>query len=222
MTIVQPFHNLIREWVRVSEDNRPVLSHAQFAQSYGASREYATGKKGKRGGYYVSRDPRIPVEAGGGVESVSSKPFDVEEAAAHFHETKDVATKVFPTEHGTARMPTAKEKSNIHQGVWTDTESGKTYLDISDRVSSLSEGLRRGMKQNQLGVYAAGAGKTLPTRFEDERGFRTDNPRAKMVAESYGKKEEEWKSRSKMSKKKREAALAEMDKDVAAIKARRS
>lgn len=202
-------------------DNRPILSHVLFAKSYGASREYLTGKKGKRGGYYVSRDPRIPVEAGGGVESVSSKPFDVEEAAAHYYETKDVATKVFPTEQGTARMPTPKERENIHQGVWTDEKTGKTHLDISDRVASLSEGLRRGVNQNQLGIYAAGRGKTLPTRFEDESGFRRDNPAAVMVAKSYGKKEEEWKARSKMSKKKREAALAEMDKDVAAIKARR-
>lgn len=203
-------------------DNRPVLSHVLFAQSGGASREYLTGKKGKRGGYYVSRDPRIPVEAGGGVEEVSNKPFDVEAAAGHFVTTKDVALGSFPTEHGTARAPTQKEKENVHQGIWTDTESGKTYLDISDRVSSLPEALRRGMKQNQLGVYAAGSGKTLPTRTEDERGFRKDNPRAAMVAESYGKKEEQWKARRRMSKKQKSAALAEMDKDVAEIKARRS
>lgn len=203
-------------------DNRPVLSHSQFAKSYGASREYLTGKRGKKGGYYVSRDPRIPVEAGGGVEEVSSKPFDVEAAAAHFHETKDVATKTFPTEQGTVRMPTKKERENIHQGIWTDESKGKTYIDISDRVSSLSEGLRRGVNQNQLGVYAAGAGKTLPTRFEDEQGFRRDNPAAVMVAKSYGKKEEEWKARSRMSKKQKNAALAEMDKDVAEIKARRA
>lgn len=204
------------------KDNRPVLSHAQFAQSYGASREYLTGKRGKKGGYYVSRDPDVPAEAGGGIESISSKPFDVEEAAAHFRTTKDIATKTFPTEHGTVRMPTKKEQENIHQGVWTDTESGKTYLDISDRVSSLSEGLRRGIKQKQLGIYAAGSGKTLTTHFQDEKGRKTVNPRAAMVAESYGKKEEQWKERRKMSKKKRQAALAEMDKDVAAIKARRS
>lgn len=202
-------------------DNRPVLSHSQFAQSYGASREYLTGKRGKKGGYYVSRDPRIPVEAGGGVETVSNKPFDVEEAAAHFTETKDVATKTFPTEQGTVRMPTAKERENVHQGVWTDEKTGKTHLDISDRVSSLSEGLRRGVNQNQLGIYAAGAGKTLPTRFEDEKGFRRDNPAAVMVAKSYAKKEEEWKGRRRMSKKQKSAALAAMDRDVADIKARR-
>lgn len=206
----------------MNKDNRPVLSHAQFAKSYGASREYLTGKRGKRGGYYVSRDPRVPAEAGGGVEEISSKPFDVEAAAAHFHETKDIATKSFPTEQGTARMPTPKERANVHQGIWTDTESGKTYLDISDRVSSLSEGLRRGMKQNQLGIYAAGSGKTLPTRIEDEKGFRRDNPRAAMVAESYGKKEEQWKARRSMSKKQKSAALASMDRDVVEIKARRS
>lgn len=203
-------------------DNRPILSHTQFAQSYGASREYLTGKRGKKGGYYVSRDPRIPVEAGGGVEEVSSRPFDVEAAAAHFTTTKDVATKTFRTEEGTARYPTAKERENIHQGIWTDTDTNKTYLDISDRVSSLSEGLRRGLKQNQLSIYAAGSGKTLPTRIEDKSGFRRDNPAAKMVAESYGKKEQEWKARRRMSKKKKAAALAEMDRDVAAIKARRA
>jgi len=202
-------------------NNRPVLSHAQFAQSGGASREYLTGKKGKRGGYYVSRDPRVPPTAGGGVEEISNKPFDVEAAAGHFVTTKDIALNTFPTEHGTVRMPTQKEKENVHQGIWTDTGTGKTYLDISDRVSSLSEGLRRGMKQNQLGIYAAGSGKTLPTRIEDEKGFRTDNPRAAMIAESYGKKEEQWKARSRMSKRQKSAALAEMDKDVASLKARR-
>jgi len=205
----------------VANDKRPVLSHAQFAQSFGASREYLTGKRGKKGGYYVSRDPRVPAEAGGGVEEISNKPFDVEAAAGHFVTTKDVALKSFPTERGTARVPTQKEKENVHQGIWTDTGTGKTYLDISDRVSSLSEGLRRGMKQNQLGIYAAGSGKTLPTRIEDEKGFRTDNPRAAMIAESYGKKEEQWKARSRMSKKQKSAALAEMDKDVASLKARR-
>lgn len=205
----------------MSKDKRPVLSHAQFAKSFGASREYLTGKRGKKGGYYVSRDPRIPVEAGGGVEEVSSKPFDTEAAAAHFTVTKDVATKVFPTERGTARMPTKKEQENIHQGVWTDTDTGKTHLDISDRVSSLSEGLRRGVQQNQLGIYAAAAGKTLPTRFEDKSGFRRDNPAAVMVAKSYGKKEEEWKARRRMSKKQKSAALEQMGKDVAEIKARR-
>lgn len=202
-------------------DNRPVLSHSQFAQSYGASREYLTGKRGKRGGYYVSRDPRIPVEAGGGVEEVSNKPFDVESSAAHFYETKDIATKTFPTEQGTVRMPTKKEQANIHQGVWTDESTGKTHLDISDRVSSLSEGLRRGINQNQLGIYAAGSGKTLPTKFEDEKGFRTVNPRAAMVAESYGKKEEEWKAQRRMTKKQKADALAQLDKDIAEIKARK-
>lgn len=205
----------------MKKDNRPVLSHVLFANNYGASREYLTGKRGKRGGYYVSRDPRIPVEAGGGVETVSSKPFDAEEAAAHFTETKDVATKTFRTEQGTVRMPTEKERENIHQGIWMDEKTGNTHLDITDRVSSLSEGLRRGVNQNQLGIYAAGAGKTLPTRFEDNKGFRRDNPAAVMVAKSYGKKEQEWKARSRMSKKQKSAALASMDRDVAELKARR-
>lgn len=189
-------------------DKRPVLSHAQFAESYGASREYLTGKKGKRGGYYVSRDPRVPVQKGGGVEEISGAPFDVPAAERHWHETRGIALATTPE----------KSRERVHQGVWTDEGSGKTYLDISDRVSSLSQALRKGVDQNQLGVYAAGIDKTLPTRFETESGFRETNPRAEMVAESYGKKEQQWKERSRMSKKKKESLLSEMDKDVEAIK----
>lgn len=191
--------------------DRPVLSHSQFAKLYGGSREYATGKTGKRGGYYVSRNPSVPISQGGGIEKVSEKPFDVEATKEHWKETKETALKSTPE----------KERSKVHQGIWTDTDSGKTYLDVSDRVSSLSEALKKGVEQKQIGIYAAQAGKTLSTNVENPAtGERTPNPRAQMVAESYGKKEKQWKKRSRMTKAQRASALSEMSAEASKIKAK--
>jgi hypothetical protein len=190
-------------------DSRPVLSHSQFAQSYGASREYATGKQGKRGGYYVSRDPGVPVQKGGGVEEVSPTSFDAAAAERHWHETRGIALATTPE----------KDREKVHQGIWYDDKTGKTHVDISDRVTSgLPTALKKGISQGQLAIYSAGAGKSLPTNIETPSGFRQPAEGAEMVAESYGKKEKQWKERSKMSRKKKESLLSEMDRDVAAIK----
>ena len=181
-------------------DNRPVLSSAEFASMPGGSREVVSGKQGKRGGYYVSRDPRLPVEAGGSPEAVSGRPFDTQAVHEHLNDIKHTASKIVPTGFGKVRAATPAESANVHQGIWNDPESKKTYMDVSDRIPSLSTALKRGIEQKQLAIWAAGKGTELPTHHIDDKGNKTVNPAAAMVAESYGKKEQEWNDRRKMSK----------------------
>jgi hypothetical protein len=179
----------------------------------GGSREIATGRAGRGSGYYVSRDPRVPVEAGGSNEVVGGLA-DVPAVSEHMRSIKGVAEKVVPTGFMSARAATPEESANVHQGIWQDENSKKTYLDVSDRVggrassSSLEEALTRGIGQKQLGVYAAGAGKTLPTHFEDEKtGQRTVNPRAENVVASLKEQREVSKARRKITPKQKAAAL---------------
>jgi hypothetical protein len=186
-------------------DNRPVLSDVQFAHMLGGSREVATGKAGRGSGYYVSRDPRVPVEAGGSNEVVGGLS-DVPAVSEHMHSIKGVAEKVVPTGYMRARAATSEESANVHQGIWQDESTKKTYLDVSDRIggrassSSLEEALSRGIDQKQLAVYAAGAGKTLPTHFEDEKtGQKIVNPRAERVVASLKEQREISKARRKVT-----------------------
>ena len=167
-------------------DNRPIISDTQFAHLPGGSREVATGKAGKGSGYYVSRDPRVPVNMGGSEEVIGGLS-DTKTVAEHMSDIKGVAEKVMPTGYMKARGATPKESANVHQGIWQDEDSKKTYLDVSDRIggrasrSSLEEALTRGINQKQLGVYAAGSGKTLTTHFQDSvTGSKSVNPAATM------------------------------------------
>jgi hypothetical protein len=168
-------------------DNRPIISDKQFAHLPGGSREVATGKAGKGSGYYVSRDPRVPVSMGGSEEVIGGLS-DTKTVAEHMSDIKGVAEKVMPTGYMRARGATPKESANVHQGIWQDEDSKKTYLDVSDRIggrasrSSLEEALTRGINQKQLGVYAAGSGKTLTTHFQDSvTGSKSVNPAATMT-----------------------------------------
>lgn len=202
-------------------DNRPVLSDAQFSQLLGGSREIATGKQGKGSGYYVSRDPRVPVNMGGSKETVGGLA-DTHTVRQHLSDIKGVAEKVLPTGWMQARATTPAESANVHQGIWQDTESKKTYLDVSDRVGgrasrkSLQEGLQRGLDQKQLAIYAAGSGKVLPTNTEDKFGTKTPNPAAEMTLGYLKKQNAESAARRKMSKsakaKEKKEALAAFDK----------
>jgi hypothetical protein len=201
-------------------DNRPVLSDAQFANLLGGSREIATGKQGKGSGYYVSRDPRMPVEMGGSKETVGGLA-DVGKVREHLEAIKGKAEKVMPTGWMQARAATPTESANVHQGIWQDEESKKTYLDVSDRVGgrasrkSLEEGLSRGIEQKQLAIYAAGSGKVLPTNTEDKFGTKTPNPAAEMTLGYLRKQNAESAARRKMSKgakmKEKKEALAAFD-----------
>ena len=199
-------------------DNRPVYSTAEFSKLPGGSRELNTGKKGKRSGYYVSRDPRLPVEAGGSPEATSNTAFDEQAVREHHQDIKGLASKVVPTGFGSVRAATPEESTNVHQGIWNDKESGKTYLDVSDRIPSLSTALKRGISQHQWAIHAAGAGKDLPTHFEGANGEKIVNPAAAMVAESYGKKEQEWNDRRKMSKGAKKADLSRIAEALKGMK----
>lgn len=202
-------------------DNRPVLSSSQFAHLLGGSREIATGKQGKGSGYYVSRDPRIPVEMGGSKETVGGLA-DVSKVREHLAQIKGIAEKVMPTGWMKARAATPSESANVHQGIWQDEESKKTYLDVSDRIGgrasrkSLQEGLQRGIDQKQLAIYAAGSGKSLPTNTEDKFGTKTPNPAAELTLGYLKKQNSESAARRKMSKsaknKEKNEALAAFDK----------
>jgi hypothetical protein len=201
-------------------DNRHVLSDAQFANLLGGSREIATGKQGKGSGYYVSRDPRMPVEMGGSKETVGGLA-DVGKVREHLEAIKGKAEKVMPTGWMQARSATPTESANVHQGIWQDEESKKTYLDVSDRVGgrasrkSLAEGLSRGIEQKQLAIYAAGSGRVLPTNTEDKFGTKTPNPAAEMTLNYLNKQNAESAARRKMSRgakmKEKKEALAAFD-----------
>jgi hypothetical protein len=201
-------------------DNRPVLSDSQFSHLLGGSREIATGKQGKGSGYYVSRDPRVPVNMGGSKETVGGLA-DTHTVRQHLSDIRGVAEKIVPTGWMSARAATPAESANVHQGIWQDEESKKTYLDVSDRVGgrasrkSLQEGLQRGIDQKQLAIYAAGSGKVLPTNTEDKFGTKTPNPAAEMTLGYLKKQNAESAARRKMSKgaknKEKNEALAAFD-----------
>jgi hypothetical protein len=185
--------------------SREVLSDSQFSHLPGGSREIATNKSGKGSGYYVSRDPRTPVEMGGSPEVVGGLA-DEATVKEHMAKIKGVAEKVMPTGWMSARAATPKESANVHQGIWQDEESKKTYLDVSDRIggrassSSLEEGLHRGITQKQLGIYAAGTGRTLTTNTQSETGQKNVAPAAEMTLNYLKKQREEKTTRNKMSK----------------------
>lgn len=194
-------------------DNRPVVSDVQFAHLPGGSREVATGKAGKGSGYYVSRDPRVPVSLGGSAEVVGGLA-DTHTVSEHMRDIKGVAEKVVPTGWMKARAATPEESANVHQGIWQDEESKKTYLDVSDRVggrasrSSLETALSRGISQKQLGIYAAGAGKTLPIHSQDQlTGTKTVNPAAEMTLGYLQKQREESAQRRKVTPEDKARAL---------------
>ena len=185
--------------------SREVLSDSQFAHLPGGSRELATGKSGKGSGYYVARDPRIPVEIGGSPE-VKGALSDVNKVRQHLEQTKGIAEKIVPTGWMKARAATPAESANVHQGIWQDEESKQTYLDVADRIGgrasrkSLEEGLSRGISQKQLGIYAAGSGNTLTTNTEDKFGTKTPNPAAEMTLGYLKTQNAESARRKKMSK----------------------
>lgn len=184
-------------------DKRPIISDAQFSKLAGGSREVLTGKQGKGSGYYVSRDPRVPMEIGGGLEETKDS-HDVAGIKEHLSKIKEVASKVVPTGWMRGRAATKKERSNIHQGIWQ--EGGKSYLDVSDRIggrastSSLREALQKGIEHNQWAIWAAGSKQALATHVTDKSGRKVPNPSAVKQVEYLKSQEEQSYRRSKMSK----------------------
>lgn len=148
---------------------RSVLSNAEFAARTSGSRSLTTGKEGGKGGYYVSRDSRVPLEIGGSNEKiVPSQHVTPELVADHIREAQGISQHVMPTGWMTGRGTTPTEKENVFQGIWKNPDTGNTHLDISDRIGrtenekSHYEAMTRALNQKQLGVYASGAGRTLP------------------------------------------------------------
>lgn len=210
MILVLHFLHQIK--VLVVDDKRPLISHSQFAKLIGGSREIGTMKEGKKSGYYVARDPRVPPEIGGGIE-VDKPVHDVGAIKEHFEDVKHLASKVVPTGWMKGRAATPKEKENVYQGVWT--EGGKRYLDVSDRIgdrasrSSLREALERGIGQHQLAIWAAGSGRSLPTHFKTETGTKIVNPAAEMQISYLKGQEAESARRRGMSSGQRKAEKSE-------------
>ena len=187
---------------------REVVSHSQFAGLVGGSREIGTMKEGKKSGYYVARDPRVPPAVGGGIEDIKSA-HDVNAIKEHFEDVKATASKVVPTGWMKGRAATPKEQANVHQGIWT--EGGKAYLDVSDRIggrasrSSLREALERGIGQHQLSIWAAGSEQALPTHFKTETNQKIVNPAAQMQIGYLKGQEAESARRRNMSSGQRKA-----------------
>jgi hypothetical protein len=186
---------------------RKRLSHKKFSRLSAGSRELQTTLKGKGSGYYVSRDPRVPVEIGGGLEDISNS-HDVSTIKEHFQKAKEIAGKVVPLGWMRGRAATESEKENIHQGIWNDRSTGQSYLDVSDRIggrasrSSLREALERGIAHDQLAIHVGGTGKDLPIR-KKVNGQKKINPAAEMQITYLKQQEDEAKKRKNMSPKKK-------------------
>lgn len=116
---------------------RRVISHKQFSQLLGGSREVDTLREGEPSGYYVSRDPRVPLELGGSLE-VTSRSHDEQAVKEHHDAIKDVSSKVVPTGYMSARSATPDERRNVFQGIWQNEDTGKQHLDVSDRIGKKS------------------------------------------------------------------------------------
>ena len=200
-------------------DSRKIISHSQFANLEGGSRELGTMKEGRKGGYYVSRDPRVPVEIGGSLEKTAST-HNVGAIQSHFEDMKALASKIVPTGYMKARAATPEEREAVHQGIWTD--KGTAYLDVSDRIgkraseSSLREALHRGISQNQLAIWAAGSQKSLSTHIEDEHGRKQVNPAAEKTLSYLNQRQQaraNWRKMTPAAKEDvRQRAIADIKK----------
>ena len=195
--------------------SRRVISDQQFAEmaTDGASRHLETKEQGPRG-YYVSRDPNIPVSEGGGIEMQGGVPSEVDVRAHRKEALTSGAIKETDPE---------KSKQDVHQGIWSESKEGPTYLDISDRYGRYSEALTRGAMGSQLSIARVTAKRDkegdqvatiIPTSTEDESGVRTPNPSALMQASMQRKREVKSRRQRRMTRGQRREALESMDKDV--------
>lgn len=197
--------------------SRRVISDQQFAEmaTDGASRHLETKEQGPRG-YYVSRDPNVPMSEGGGVETVAGAPTRAE-IAGH-------RSSALPAMHYTE----PGKRKDVFQGVWSESkEKGPTYLDVSDRTPSYSEALNKGAMGSQRAIARVTGKKDkegkpvvdiIPTGTENETGRVVPTESALMQSKLQGKKEMQAKQRRRMSKAEKGAALESMDKDVQSVK----
>jgi hypothetical protein len=190
---------------------RRVISDQQFAAmaTDGASRRMTTGEQGGPG-YYVSRDPNIPMSQGGGREVVSGAP-SASDVAAHHEESMPAVEATEP-----------RKRRSVYQGVWSETKDvGPTYLDVTDRTPRYSEALTTGAMGSQKAiarVKRSGNVDIVPTGTETPEGKVLPKEGALMQGNLQRKKELQESRRKKMSKSEKNAALKGMDKDVSDIK----
>lgn len=157
---------------------RKILSDAQFAGLEGGSRRLSDKSEGPGSGYYVSRDPDVPVRDGGSMERVvpDHSPADV---AAHHDAIKEA---------GAGSHSFGQNKDDVYQGTWSS--EGKRYLDVSDRygatTSGLMHALQHGMANAQLAGWNAHAMEEMPITDSTPDGETKlgTNPRARYVANS--------------------------------------
>lgn len=183
------------------------LSHEEFAGLPGGSRRY-TDAGISRGGYYVSRNPEIPVEQGGSKEIVSDRSLATGAVEKHWDETRTAALAATPV----------GDRHLVHQGIWNDPEHGKTYLDISDKKATLGEALETGMQNKQRAIYAKGAGKSITTMEQDESGNVTRTKPSAQLALNYDVRQRAQSRVSKKSKLSKSEKLRRLNQDIVAIK----
>jgi hypothetical protein len=188
---------------------RRVISDQQFAAmaTEGASRSVRTGEQGGPG-YYVSRDPNIPLSKGGGSEMVTGAPT-AEDVVKH-RGAAAVAMVFTPGRAG----------RNVHQGIWSESKEGPTYLDVSDKTQSYSEALTKGAMGSQRAiarVKRSGNVDIVPTGTETPEGKVVPTEGALMQGNLQRKKELQESRRKKMSKSEKGSALKSMDQDVEAV-----
>lgn len=155
---------------------RKFLSDAQFATLEGGSRRVSDKSEGPQRGYYVSRDPDVPVREGGSMERTVAdhSPQDV---AAHHQAI---------SEAGASEHAFGQTKDDVYQGTWSS--DGKRYLDVSDRYGATTVGLMRalqhGMANAQLAGWNAHATTEMPITDSTPDGETKlgTNPRARYVA----------------------------------------
>jgi hypothetical protein len=57
----------------------------------------------------------------------------------------------------------ALRQRGAHIGGWTDKETGKTYLDISQKIGSRSRAISAGKKRNQIAIWDVKKGREIRT-----------------------------------------------------------
>lgn len=119
-----------------------VISHAQFASMEGGSRRLSDQTEAPKSGYYVSRDPDVPVAQGGSPEA---KGGSTEEGVRANYDAARA--------QGALTALPGRPASEVYQGKWMD------MLDVSDRypasTSGLMHALQHGMANVQLAAWAA-------------------------------------------------------------------
>ena len=139
------------------------ISHAQFAGLPGGSRRFDNREGGPGTGYYVSRDPDVPVEKGGSEERVA-KAQSVPAVAGHYRKNKNRALAA----------PAPSGSNGVYQGIWTSSpedesdRTPRTYLDISDHYSDPVIAGHAAIANQQKGMYAAEPDKTITVWNEDK------------------------------------------------------